>query len=602
MNFSFCKCTPGHYARARRYELCSYVSLLVTVAGILLATVAHDELVSYIEEQLENQFLITSPSSGTYPSFQDSTNPNAGQVYSNYWFYNITNPDAVLQGAAPEVVEIGPVRYLYYNTKYNISWENDGEIVSYKEYQRYFPADEATRVLQDQVITTINVLLLAALNSNSGFSSLVPFLPKFWDHNALFTQRTIADMLWGYTDSDLAGFKFPGLQPNDTSADYALSQHSTIRVNTGKFDKNSAWDYVEWDGMDSLQCCKNGPQGETGSPASGQCVPAWNTFDAGMIHGSSGSNWHLNIDPSETLYIATYDFGILRTWPLECSNVGNGPGAGFFYDASPLTANIGGCDSYDKDGISVLKFALPTWVLGNASVDYIEAQGYGIQGPSGILNQTLCETYAPIFLSRPHFLHGSDQLLNGIKGLTPGDPSIHDSWIGIEPVTGQVLDFQFRIGINAFVEPTSVVDVLNTTITYFPNVTSVYVPLGWGEQRSGATPNQANQFKSQVYFGLKILAAFRWGGVSLAVVGLILAAMYRYWSRKEHKYFQASVGQSLIDQDIAENGQTMDTRVNNDVLLYDAPRVDASGSSNYLSSWMTRDTKPDNKLNERLLN
>ena len=600
VNISCCKFAPGHYAKARRYEICSYISLFTAIAGVLFATVAHDELLSYVQSQLNNQFILSSPSSGIYPAFQDSMNPNAGQVHSNYWFYNVTNPEEVMQGAKPIVQEIGPLRYLYYNTKYNITWEEDGEVVSYKEYQRYFPADDATRILQDQYITTINVLLLAAINEHSGVADDIPLLIS--DPNALFTQKTMADMLFGYTDSVLPT-KFPGLQPNDTSADYALGQHSTIRIKSGKYNPDNAWDYVEWDGMDSLQCCKNGPAGETGSPASGQCVPAWNSFDAGAIHGSSGSNWHMNIDPSETLYIATYDFGILRTWPLQCNNVGDGPGAGFLYDASPLTANIGGCDSYEVDGISVLKFALPTWVLGNDTVNPNEASGYNINGPSGILNQTLCETYAPIFLSRPHFLHGSDDLVNNITGLTPGVVEQHDSWIGIEPITGQVLDFQFRIGINAYVEPTTV-HPFNGDFTYFPNVTAVYFPLGYGEQLSGATADQATTFKGQVYLGVRVLAGLRWGGVTLAVFGLILALLYRYWSRQEHKQFQANVGSSLIDQDIAEAGTntTTSSAVNNDVLLYSAPNVNSTSSSNYFSRWNTKGSKLDSSLQDRLIN
>ena len=59
------------------------------------------------------------------------------------------------------------------------------------------------------------------------------------------------------------------------------------------------------------------------------------------------------IDPAETLRIATYDFGIYRNWPLVCDNVGAGPGPGWLDDASPLTAGIGGCDSYDVgDGMA----------------------------------------------------------------------------------------------------------------------------------------------------------------------------------------------------------------------------------------------------------
>jgi hypothetical protein len=561
----WCKLAPGHYAKARRLETASLCCAVTSIAGALLATVGHDALTAYVRSGLVSQFVLSGPDAGNYKGWVDSRDPSAGTVHSNYYFYNCTNPqDVVTSGAKPVLEEVGPLRYVYRNRKFNVSWESGGSVVSYKEYQYYEPADDATRALQDQTITTLDVLLMAALNPAGGLADFIPLVyPQTLDPMSLFTQKTMKEMLFGYTDYLPASF--PGLQPNDTSVEQAIAQHSSIRMYTGALPDaaagggsvggrtaggtgSKAYEYVEWDGMQSLTCCHDGPAGEAGSVASGQCVPVWDTYDAVGMRGTFGSNWHMGIDPSETLSIATYDFGILRHWPLQCRNVGAGPGPGALDDGSDLTAGIGGCNSYEVEGISVLRFDMPDWVLGNASVSADEAAGYGIDGPSGVLNQTLCNTYAPIFLSFPHFLNGSPGLLDGVVGVTPADPDVHGTWIGVEPITGQALNFQFRIGINAHVQPMTV-NPSGVPVTYFENVKPVYYPLAWGEQVSSATPDQAEQLRSSLYVGVKALVAFRWGGTALAAAAMAVALLLKFLAYREHVAFEKGVGASLLAQD-----------------------------------------------------
>lgn len=508
---AFCKVRPGHYAKARRLERVSFCLMIPALLGVLFASVFHDQFSDFVVASIRSQVVIDSPSSGAYPAFVDSSDPSAGQVVLSFYFFNITNSEDVVNNAAkPKVQEVGPLQYSYNNRKLNTTWDDDADVVRYVEYQYYTPLDSNTEWLQQQTIISLNVLLLAALSPAGGTADFVPVLyPSTKDPMALFTRRTMAEMMWGYTDAILP-VPFPGLQHNDTSASYALQQHGVTSIYTGKRSGDKAWEYLEWDGIDSMQCCKAGPAGETGAGTSGGCGEAWGTWDAQAISGVFGNRWHMGLDPSETLYLATYDFGIYRNWPLECRNVGGGPGPGWLSDGSDLTANIGSCDSYTVQDVSVLKFQLPDWILGNSSVSQAEAAGYGMAGesvasvgadgvvaaassgadllsssssaamwqqqthverkdessasvqsttaststtlrsaspqsapvkaassnvvqqtqkrrqqkqmvqvnqapapgstPSGIMNQTKCEQYAPIFLSLPHFLYGSDVL------------------------------------------------------------------------------------------------------------------------------------------------------------------------------------------------
>ena len=420
-------------------------------------------------------------------------------------------------------------------------------------------SDDATRALQDAPITTVNILLLAAL-ADPQLASLIPVLP-YWDSPSFwFPQRTPHDILFGYVDPQLFDNVFPGLQPNDTSLEYALGKHSKSRMATGKGDPTRGYEYIEWSGGPTLQCCDKGVQGETG--AGENCHGVWQSYDAAAIAGVFGTAFHTAVDPSETLQLATYDFGILRHWPLECANVGNGPGAGAWRrravlcaaraqrlaharafhalprprprtaasagslnDGSALTAAIGGCDAYVVQDVSLLKFALPVWALGNASVSPDEAAAYNITGPSGLLDVATCEQNAPIRLSLPHFLHGSNSLRDALTGLADADEQRHGSWLGVEPMTGQVLDFQFRVQINAGVKPVTV-NTLFVDHTFFKGMVAIAaLPIAWGEQQSTANANQGAKFRSLVYTPVRVAAGLHWGGWTLVAVALLGAAV-----------------------------------------------------------------------------
>jgi hypothetical protein len=200
---------------------------------------------------------------------------------------------------------------------------------------------------------------------------------------------------------------------------------------------------------------------------------------------------------------------------MQCKAVEHPAGPGWLNEGTDLTASVGACDSYPVRGITLLKFALPPWAMGNSSVSSEESQGYRVgDGPSGVIGVGACEQNAPIYLSRPHFLYASNSLSDAVEGLSPPDPAIHDSWLGVEPLTGQILDFHFRLAFNVYVEPITV-NPVGLPFTYFPDVTPGYFPIGWGSQESSLSDAQANTFKGAVYKPVYAAAFARWGGVGL---------------------------------------------------------------------------------------
>ena len=391
------------------------------------------------------------------------------------------------------------------------------------------PSDDLTRELEQQVITTLDVVLLAGLN-DPRYKELIPLFKN--NTGGLFQQRRVYDMLWGYNfvvplPDGLKPLIFPytGIQPNDTALEVALARHSPTRMATGAHKWQDTMSYVEWDGGNNLVCCQEGVLGESGVAQDATCAPAWGTSDASSIRGIFGTAAHPFLTPGETIDLATYPFGIYRHWPLQCAAVaqpaGPPPGLG---DASDLTAAMGACDSYDVRGIRLLKFALPQWVMGNASVSAEEAAAYRVSGASGVIGVSQCVTAAPIFISRPNFLYASNSLRDALDPtFPPAVPALHDSYLGIEPLTGQVLDFHFRLGFNAYVQPITVQPLV--PMTYFENVTAGFLPLGWGMQESTISAPQASTFLASVYAPLRINAGVKWAGLGLGCAGAALLAL-----------------------------------------------------------------------------
>ncbi len=54
---------------------------------------------------LQQQYVLSSSSAGSYAAWVDSDDPDAGIVVSTYWVYNITNAPAVLRnGSRPKAM------------------------------------------------------------------------------------------------------------------------------------------------------------------------------------------------------------------------------------------------------------------------------------------------------------------------------------------------------------------------------------------------------------------------------------------------------------------------------------------------------------------
>jgi CD36 family len=274
--------------------------------------------------------------------------------------------------------------------------------------------------------------------------------------------------------------------------------------------------------MQELECCAYGPCGDKGTQGLTPAIKPWMTTDAETIRGAFGEQFHQFIDPTESLYVSTHDFGILRAWKL--TNKGSGP-AGSGTDIAGTGANGGSAgDTLEVKGITLLKFTYADGTMGNFSVNEEEAFAYNNYGPSGLLNQSLCEWGAKIFISQPRFYGGSQSLRDGVIGLGPATQDVGESFLGVEPFTGSTFQFSWRVQINALLEPTLLPGA--PVPLFFPNVNPVFMPIAWASRYGEVNDNEASEFKSSVYLARDLMVSARWGGAGLACIALIAGIVF----------------------------------------------------------------------------
>ena len=93
------------------------------------------------------------------------------------------------------------------------------------------------------------------------------------------------------------------------------------------------------------------------------------------------------------------------------------------------------------DGIHLYEYELPSDELLNSTQD----PGFYANGPSGVLNITaVAPSNAPLFISKPHFLHADPDYRKNVTGLHP-NPAIHDSHLDVEPLTGERIKFRYCV-------------------------------------------------------------------------------------------------------------------------------------------------------------
>ncbi|XP_013859290.1 lysosome membrane protein 2c [Austrofundulus limnaeus] len=381
------------------------VSVLLLIIGIAL--VLSGVFPNLLQSVVKKEVLLKNGTEA-FGAWKDPPAP----IYMQFYFFNVSNPQEVLAGERPAVVEIGPYTYREYRPMEEVMFQDNGTKVAAVNPKTYIFQPDMSRGPESDLIRTINIPAMTVMErfKDSGVAKLVSAFMRF-QNIGLFTTHTVGEFLWGYEDPLLK---------------YAQKVDPTIDDVFGLFYKNNAssdgeyvfftgqQDYMDFARVDTWQGSRS--------------LNWWTSDECNMINGTNGAFFHPIVTKDEVLYMFSSDL---------CRSV-------YALYAEDVTVK----------GIPGYRFVPPYEVFANLTVNPANA-GFCVPAGdclgSGLLNVSVCKQGAPIIMSSPHFYLADEKFAQDISGMKPKKEH-HETVIDINPLTGIVLQAAKRLQINVYIE------------------------------------------------------------------------------------------------------------------------------------------------------
>uniref|UniRef100_A0A5F9CZA0 Scavenger receptor class B member 2 n=1 Tax=Oryctolagus cuniculus TaxID=9986 RepID=A0A5F9CZA0_RABIT len=228
-------------------------------------------------------------------------------VYTQFYFFNVTNPEEILRGEKPLLQEVGPYTYRELRNKANIQFGDNGTTISAVSNKAYvFERNQSVGDPKIDLIRTLNipVLTVIELAQNPLLREIVEAMLKAYQQK-LFVTHTVDELLWGYKDeilslihvfrSDISPYFGLFYGKNGTNdGDYVFLTGEDSYLNFTKI--------VEWNGKTSVYITFSGFESVQGVPAlryklpaeilantsenAGFCLPQGNCLGSGVLNAS----------------------------------------------------------------------------------------------------------------------------------------------------------------------------------------------------------------------------------------------------------------------------------------------------------------------------
>uniref|UniRef100_A0A2K6GNR1 Scavenger receptor class B member 2 n=1 Tax=Propithecus coquereli TaxID=379532 RepID=A0A2K6GNR1_PROCO len=276
--------------------------LLVTSVTLLVARVFQKA----VDQTIEKNIVLRN---GT--EIFDSWEKPPVPVYTQFYFFNVTNPEEILRGETPRLEEVGPYTYRELRNKANIQFGDNGTTISAVSNKAYvFERNQSVGDPKIDLIRTLNIPVLTAMEwSQVHFlREIIEAILKTYEQK-LFVTHTVDELLWGYKDVVLSlihPFR-PEISPyfglfygkNGTNdGDYVFL--------TGEDNYLDFTKIVEWNGKTSVYITFSDFESVHGLPAfrykvpaeilantsdnAGFCIPEGNCLGSGVLNVSICKN------------------------------------------------------------------------------------------------------------------------------------------------------------------------------------------------------------------------------------------------------------------------------------------------------------------------
>jgi hypothetical protein len=150
------------------------IGIISLIVGIILGTAIQN----VIKNKIENNLIIEqgSTTSKSYNHWLYNNYSTATPIYFIYNLWNLTNADQVSKGEKPIYESVGPYYYREFEYKFNVTFTNNGDQVTYKEFDFYIfdqnLSGPGVNPFND-IIININPAYVGVMVETNGESNLI---------------------------------------------------------------------------------------------------------------------------------------------------------------------------------------------------------------------------------------------------------------------------------------------------------------------------------------------------------------------------------------------------------------------------------------------
>ncbi|KAK9954920.1 hypothetical protein ABG768_014834 [Culter alburnus] len=392
----------------RKGSCCMFTSgilgalLLVTGVALFVSGVFQ----TLIHNKLKREITLTEGSK-VFATWKNPPPP----VFMQFFFFNVTNPDAFLKGQAkPHLTEMGPYTYREYRPKHNVSFVDNGtKVAAYTPKFFVFVREKSVGDPSVDTVTTLNIPAVAVIDrlKNAGFwvsSGISMYMSSIG--TTMFMTRTVDELLWGFKDPLLTRLK---TIKSDTEEYFGL-MYNKNGSNDGEFVYHTGeQNYLDFGRIYTWK-------GE-------KMLSFWKTNQSNMINGSDGSAFHPFLTKEERLNVFTPD--LCRSIHMRFEKEVEVKGIPAYRFTPPRDVLASGKNNPENEGFCVTKKCLD----------------------DGVLDVSVCRKGAPVVVSFPHFHLGDKKYANAIDGISPVHEH-HQTFLDLNPTMGVPVRAMKRAQIN----------------------------------------------------------------------------------------------------------------------------------------------------------
>ncbi|KAM5236982.1 platelet glycoprotein 4 isoform 1-T1 [Ctenodactylus gundi] len=393
-------------------------------------------------------------------------------VYRQFWIFDVQNPQEVATNSSRiKVKQKGPYTYrVRYLAKENVTHEN--YTVSFMQPNGAIFEPSMSVGTENDTFTVLNLAVAAAphIYTNAFVQAVLNSLIKK-SKSSMFQTRTLKELLWGYSDPFLSLVPYPISTTVGVFYPYNNTADGVYKVFNGKEDISKVAIIDTYKGKRNLSY--------------------WPSY-CDMINGTDAASFPPFVEKSQILRFFSSD--ICRSIYAVFGSEVNLKGIPVYRFVLPSKAFASPFQNPDNDCFCTEK------IISNNCTSY------------GVLDISKCKEGKPVYISLPHFLHASPDVLEPIEGLNPNEEE-HRTYLDVEPVTGFTLHFAKRLQVNILVKPAKKIEALKALKRPY------IVPILWLNETGTIGDEKAEMFRSQVTGKIKLLGLVE---ITLLSVGVVM--------------------------------------------------------------------------------